>query len=244
MPRFQRHHRRRALHLLVGTLATALLAGCTAAPATVQAQRVQGLYNLFLVAAAVVFVIVAGLIGWNILRYRATEDDPVLPAQTHTNIALELTWWALPTLLVVILFAVSAVVLNTNDARVADPGVRVKVEGFQWQWRFTYTDADVVVTGTRTNYPEMVLPVGEVVDFQLVSDDVIHSFYIPHFLVKRDLIPGVDNHLQLTIDETGTYGGQCAEFCGLYHDEMHFTIRAVSKADFDAWLASQPRSAP
>jgi cytochrome c oxidase subunit II len=244
MPRHQRRHGRRAVPLLVGTLAAALLAGCTVSPATEEAQRVQGLYNLFLVSAAVVFVIVAGLIGWNILRYRAKPGDTGLPTQTSSNIALELTWWALPTLLVIVLFAISAVVLNTNDAQTADPGLRVKVEGFQWQWRFTYTDAGVVVTGTRAQKPELVLPVGEVVDFQLVSDDVIHSFFIPHFLVKRDLIPGVDNHLQLTIDEAGTYSGQCAEFCGLYHDEMRFTIRAVSQADFTAWLAAQPRSAP
>jgi cytochrome c oxidase subunit 2 len=228
----------------VGTLAIALLAGCTISPATQEAQRVQGLYNLFLVSAAGVFVVVAGLIGWNILRYRARPDDAGLPTQTQSNIALEITWWALPTLLVIVLFAVSAVVLNTNDAQTPGPALRVKVEGFQWQWRFTYTDANVVVTGTRDQQPELMLPVGEVVDFQLVSDDVIHSFYIPHFLVKRDLIPGVDNHLQLTIDEAGTYSGQCAEFCGLYHDEMRFTIRAVPQAEFATWLAAQPGNAP
>lgn len=244
MPRFHRRLGRRAARLLVATLTGAALAGCTLAPATVEGQRVAGLYNAFLVAAALVFVVVAGLIGWNLIRYRARAGDTSLPTQTHTNPLLEVVWWALPTLLVVGLFVASAIVLNTNDAETADPGLRVRVEGSQWQWRFTLEEQSVTVAGTPDAPPQLVLPVGEVIDFDLVSNDVIHSFFVPRFLVKRDLIPGVDNHLQLTIDEEGTYAGQCAEFCGLYHDEMRFSIRAVSPADFRAWLASQPRSAP
>ena len=224
---------------VVALLAVALALGaCTAPPATVEADRVQSLYNLFLVAAAVVFVVVAGLIGWNIVRYRA-RDDESLPVQTNTNLALELIWWALPTLLVIGLFIASAAVLNTNDARHAGQPLRVKVEGSQWQWRFTYLDSKVQVTGAIGSPPELVLPVGSTVDFELVSDDVIHSFFIPAFLVKRDTIPGVDNHLELTINRAGTYTGQCAEFCGLLHDQMLFSIRAVSQAEFTAWLASQ-----
>jgi cytochrome c oxidase subunit 2 len=120
--------------------------------------------------------------------------------------------------------------------------VRVRVEGFQWGWRFTFRDSGVQVVATPTAPPQLVLPVGESIDFQLVSDDVIHAFFIPRFLVKRDTVPGVDNHLQLTIDAAGTYAGQCAEFCGLLHDQMLFSIRAVPAAEFQAWLAAQPRS--
>jgi len=224
---------------VVALLAVALALGaCTAPPATVEADRVQGLYNLFLIAAAAVFGVVAGLIGWNIVRYRARGDES-LPVQTNTNLALELLWWALPTLLVIGLFVASAAVLNTNDAKHPGAPLRVKVEGFQWQWRFTYLDSKVQLTGIPGSPPELVLPVGTTVDFELVSDDVIHSFFIPSFLVKRDTIPGVDNHLELTINQQGTYTGQCAEFCGLLHDQMLFSIRAVSASEFAAWLASQ-----
>jgi cytochrome c oxidase subunit 2 len=224
---------------VVALLAVALALGaCTAPPATVEADRVQGLYNLFLIAAGAVFVVVAGLIGWNIVRYRSRGDGS-LPVQTNTNLVLELIWWALPTLLVIGLFVASAAVLNTNDAKHPGAPVRVKVEGFQWQWRFTYLDSKVQLTGVPGSPPELVLPVGETVDFELVSDDVIHSFFIPSFLVKRDTIPGVDNHLQLTINQQGTYTGQCAEFCGLLHDQMLFSVRAVSASDFAIWLASQ-----
>jgi len=231
--------RRRAVALIPVAL---ILAACTQPPATVEADRVQGLYNVFLVAAGGVFAVVAGLIGWNIVRYRARGDDS-LPVQTNTNLLLELIWWALPTLLVIGLFVASAVVLNANDARHPGPPLRVKVEGFQWQWRFTYTDSKVQLTGIPGSPPQLVLPIGSTVDFELVSDDVIHAFFIPAFLVKRDAIPGVDNHLELTIDQPGTYAGQCAEFCGLLHDQMIFSIRAVSPSEFAAWLASR-RSTP
>ena len=227
--------RRRAGALLAVTL---MLAACTQPPATVEADRVQGLYNLFLVAAAAIFVLVAGLIGWNIVRYRARDDDSV-PVQTNTNLRLEIIWWALPTLLVIGLFVASAVVLNTNDARHPGTPLRIRVEGFQWQWRFTYLESRVQVTGVPGSPPELVLPVGSTIDFELVSDDVVHAFFIPSFLVKRDNVPGVDNHLELTINQAGTYSGQCAEFCGLLHDQMLFSIRAVRQSDFATWLATQ-----
>jgi cytochrome c oxidase subunit 2 len=188
--------------------------------------------------------VVAGLIGWNIVRYRAHDGDPTLPSQTHTHLALELIWWALPTVLVIGLFVISAGVLNTNDSRSAAAPLRVRVEGFQWQWRFTYLDSGVTITGLPGASPQLVLPVGRAIDFELVSDDVIHSFFISAFLVKRDNVPGIDNHLQLTIDEAGTYGGQCAEFCGLLHDRMLFSIRAVGADAFAAWLAAEEAGAP
>ena len=214
------------------------LAACAESPATVEGDRVQELYNLFLIAAAVVFAVVAGLIGWNIVRYRARAGDEGLPPQTHGQVTLEIIWWALPTLLVIGLFAASAVVLNANDARSAADPLRVKVEASQWQWRFTYLASSVVVAGTPDAPPQLVLPTGEPIDFEIVSDDVIHSFFIPGFLVKRDAIPGVDNHLQLTIRQAGTYNGQCAEFCGLLHDRMLFSVRAVSPGEFRSWLAT------
>ncbi|MGZ6256756.1 MAG: cytochrome c oxidase subunit II transmembrane domain-containing protein, partial [Candidatus Limnocylindria bacterium] len=176
-----RRHRLRAVSLLA---LAATLGACTQSPATVEGGRVQGLYDLFLVAAAIVFVVVAGLIGWNIVRYRS-RGDPTLPPQIQTHLGLELVWWALPTALVVGLFAASAGVLNTNDARSASAPLHVKVEGSQWQWRFTYLDSGVVLTGLPDAPPQLVLPVDEPIDFELVSDDVIHSFFISAFLFTR-----------------------------------------------------------
>ncbi len=222
------------------TVVTAIaLVGCTASPATAEANSVAWLYNVFLVAAAVVFVVVAALIGWSVIRYRGQPDDRSLPPQTHGSLVLELVWWAIPTLLAIGLFVVSAQVLNATDKRSPNGTVRVRVEGFQWQWRFTYLDSGVELVGLPDRPPQLVLPVGQQISFELVSADVIHSFYLPRFLVKRDTIPGLTNHVDLTIDRPGTYSGQCAEFCGLLHARMVFSIQAVAPADFQRWVSEQ-----
>jgi cytochrome c oxidase subunit 2 len=221
---------------VVALLAVALALGaCTAPPATVEADRVQGLYNLFLIAAGAVFVVVAGLIGWNIVRYRSRGGDS-LPVQTNTNLVLELIWWALPTLLVIGLFVASAAVLNTNDAKHSGAPLRVKVEGFQWQWRFTYLESKVQLTGVPGSPPELVLPVGESVRFELSSPDVIHSFWVPAFTYKMDVVPGRNNYFNLTPEREGTFVGKCTELCGTYHSRMLFNVKVVSAEDFKAEL--------
>ncbi len=220
--------------LLIG----ALLTGCAPSPVTVQGQDVAWLYGMFMIAAVVVFVVVTGLIGWSVIRYRATPDNGE-PAQFNTNVPLEIVWWALPTLLVMGLFVISAQVLANVDNKADAAALTVDVEGFQWQWRFTYPDSGVTITGQVSNPPEITLPVGREVTFVLKSPDVIHSFYVPRFLIKRDTVPGITNHVSLTINEAGTYSGQCAEFCGLLHSDMRFSIRAVPASDFDTWLKQQ-----
>lgn len=232
MPRVPRTLPAAALVLLATQLA-----GCAPQAATIEGSRTVGLYNIFLVVAAAVFVIVAGLIGWSIVRYRATGDADALPPQTRDNPRLEIVWWALPTILVIALFVLTAQVLSDVDARTGTAEVHVRVTGYQWQWRFGYADSDVVIQGQPGDPPTLVLPVGRRISFDLESVDVIHSFWIPDFLMKRDVVPGRTNHIELTIDEAGTYAGQCAEFCGLLHDQMLFSIEAVPAGQFDEWLA-------
>jgi cytochrome c oxidase subunit II len=215
-----------------------LLAGCAPTPVTTEGRDVASLYGTFMIAAVVVFVIVAGLIGWSVVRYRATPDNGA-PARFQTNVPLEIVWWALPTFLVIGLFVISAQVLANVDRPAAGGALTVEVEAFQWQWRFTYPESGVTITGQVSDPPEITLPVGREVTFVLTSPDVVHSFYVPQFLIKRDAVPGITNRVALTIDTPGTYGGQCAEFCGLLHSEMRFSIHAVPAADFDAWLDEQ-----
>jgi cytochrome c oxidase subunit 2 len=236
-PRSTRARRLMPSALIVGV--AVLLAGCAPAAATVEGDGVKRLYDLFLVVGAVIFVIVAGLIGWSIVRYRSPQDAD-LPPQTHANVRLELIWWALPTILVIILFFLTAGVLNRVDARANEgESLVVRVTGFQWQWQFDYEEAGVAIIGTPDEPPIVVLPVDRPLTFLLDSPDVIHSFFVPQFLFKRDVIPGIENRVDLTIQEPATYTGQCAEFCGLLHDQMVFSIRAVSGQEFDAWLANQ-----
>ena len=229
----------RCARLLAVAVVAVLLAGCAPAAATVEGDGVKRLYDLFLVVGALIFLLVAGLIGWSIVRYRARPDGQ-LPVQTAANVKLELIWWALPTILVIVLFILTAGVLNRVDARVADgESLVVRVTGFQWQWRFAYEEAGVAITGTPDEPPVMVLPVDRTITFLFESPDVQHAFYVPTFLFKRDVVPGIENRVDLTIQEPATYTGQCAEFCGLLHDQMVFSIRAVSGEEFDAWLADR-----
>ncbi|MGH2456370.1 MAG: cytochrome c oxidase subunit II [Candidatus Limnocylindria bacterium] len=220
-----------------------VLAGCAPEPVTSQGARVKMLYDLFLVVAAVVFVVVAGLIGWSIVRYR-DRDDGRRASVTHENPRLELLWWALPTLLVLGLFGVTAGVLSDVDRRTSDPAVTVEVTGFQWQWRFAYAGTERVVTGLPDAPAEIVLPIGQRIAFDLASPDVIHSFWVPRFLIKRDVVPGRTNRIELTIEAEGTYRGLCGEFCGLLHDRMLFSIRAVPAEEFADWLAAPPEEGP
>lgn len=209
---------------------------CVPNAATAQGRSISDLYGFFAVLAAIIFVTTAGLIAWNIIRYRARPDDDKLPAQFNSSVRLELLWFAIPTVIVIVLFVNSVATLNVVDDRQEDPAVTVEVEAFQWGWRFTFPEADVVVTGTSSEPPEIYLPVDESIAFLLTSDDVQHAFYVPRFLTKRDVIPGRTNRFDVVIEEPGQYGGKCAEFCGLLHAEMNFTINAVSQSEFEAWL--------
>jgi cytochrome c oxidase subunit II len=220
---------------VVGLLA---MVSCTPDAVDAEGRDIANLYNIFSVIAVVVFVVTAGLIAWSIIRYRARPGDDELPAQWHQNVPLEIVWFAIPQVIVVVLFILSVQTLD----RVDDPrggSLDVTVEGFQWGWRFTYEQSGVVVEGDSSSPPEMVLPVGEQITFSLASDDVVHSFYVPRFLFKRDVIPGRVNQLHATLEEEGTYQGECAEFCGLLHANMDFRVRAVSAAEFDRWLQEQ-----
>lgn len=186
------------------------------------------------------FLVVAGLLVWSMIRYRRRGDE--LPQQTHGNTALELTWTLIPTLIVLLLFVVT---IRTQD-KVLEPSARpaltVDVTAFQWSWRFTYAGSGAEVVGSRGNVPEMVVPVGQPVRIKLRSADVVHSFYVPRTLFKRQAIPGVTSEFDLTFQEVGVYPGQCTQFCGLAHAEMLFRVRVVSQGEFQSWLATATSS--
>lgn len=222
-----------------------LVAGCLPTPATSQARQTAWLYQLFMIIAAGVFVVVWGLLTWSVLRYRAGRrrggDPDVLPPQTHGNSIAELAWTAIPTATIALLFAVTVGVLGSIQARSAQPAVEIRVEGFRWGWSFMYAREGIVVTGSGVPGPEAVVPAGEALLFTVSANDVVHSFYVPSFLAKYDAIPGRDQQFEVTIDQPGSYGGQCAEFCGILHYQMPFTVRAVTPAEYATWVQAQPR---
>jgi cytochrome c oxidase subunit II len=218
-----------------------LLAGCMlpSQPHTEAAKDVFNLYLLVLGLALIVFIGVEGFILYAVFRYRRKKGDDVLPEQLHGNTLVEIIWTAIPTVIVFVLFTFSMITLGEVEARADEPGATIEVDGFQWQWTFNYEEG-ATVTGRPDQPPVMVVPVNEPVRLILKSLDVNHSFYVPEFLIKRDLIDYGDarapNELEFTVTEEGTYAGQCAEFCGTGHADMKFAVQAMSRADYDAWI--------
>jgi cytochrome c oxidase subunit 2 len=116
---------------------------------------------------------------------------------------------------------------------------RVQVTAFKWGWRFTYQRTGVSVVGDNLRPPTLHLPVDEPVEFVQHSQDVVHSFWVPALRFKRDVWPDATTRFELTVDRPGVYAGRCAEFCGLHHADMNFTVIAESRPRFERWLASQ-----
>ncbi len=212
-------------------------------PRSEQGETIFSLWQGFFVAAMVVGLIVWGLLIFVLLRYRRGRVGDEVPSQTAYHIPLEVVYTAIPILIVVVLFGVSWAAQDKVTALSADPAVKIDVVGFRWSWQFHYPDEDLTITGEPGRGPEMVIPLGRPTQLRLISDDVNHSFWVPDFLSKRDLIPGVDNVIDVTPTETGEYVGRCAEFCGLDHWRMNFSVRVVDQDEYEDWLDEQKAAA-
>jgi cytochrome c oxidase subunit II len=225
-----------------------LLAGCLLPP-TPKTDAGQDVFNLYLIVlglAAIVFVGVEGFILYAVVRYRRKPGDEVLPEQLHGNNTVEIVWTLIPTVIVFVLFFFSMITLGEVEASV-DDAVTVEVEGFQWQWTFRYENG-ASDTGSADEPAVLALPVNEPLRLILKSVDVNHAFFVPDFLIKRDVIkfgPGERaNELTFTITEVGTYAGQCAEFCGTAHADMIFVVEAMERADYDAYIEALASDEP
>jgi cytochrome c oxidase subunit 2 len=195
------------------------------------------------IAALVVGVFVWGLIAWVVIRYRRRPGDPEHPRQTKYNLPLELLYTLVPFLIVSVLFFYTVQTQNTVLAKEAKPQHVITVVAQKWSWTFSYLESansdvgtDVHDVGTIDKIPDLYLPVNESVRFNLSSADVIHSFYVPGFYFKLDVIPGLANSFDLTPNKLGDFQGRCAELCGTYHAAMLFNVHVVSKADYVAHL--------
>ncbi len=208
-----------------------------APPLTKQAGDIEDVWDGFLITSLVVGVLVVALIFYVVIRYRRRGDG--LPEQRREHIPLEAAYTIVPLLIIGVLFGVTFATVRSIDKKDANPDLTVVVTGFQWQWQFDYPASGARVTGSDTVKPELVLPAGESVRFELTSLDVIHSFWIPGFRFKRDVFPGQTQTFDVDItDRTGDYPdtGVCAEFCGLDHYKMRFSVRIVTPAEFTQWL--------
>lgn len=210
-------------------------------PGTDESQGIFDLWRWGWVAAMVTGVIVWGLIFWVVVRYRQRSRDEI-PVQTRYNLPLEIFYTIFPILMVIVFFFWTVNVQNDVLSEERKPDQTLYVVGQQWSWTFNYPTDDsgedfVYSSGTAKTIPTLYLPVGETTRFELRSPDVIHSFWIPDFLMKMDVVPGRDNYFQVTPREIGSFPGKCAELCGTYHARMLFNVEVVSRADYEAHLA-------
>jgi len=210
-------------------------------PPTEQGRATRQLYDLVFGIGVLIFFVVEAMIVFTVLRYRRKPGDTELPPQTHGNNLVEVIWTAIPTAIVLFLFVMSWQTLTKVDAQ-TPAQVHVRAVAQRYQWTFDYLDAsgNTVFTQQFANGSDggLELPVGEPILVSLRSMDVIHAFYVPKFLFKRDVVPGRENSFNFTIDDVGTYRGQCAELCGPSHGQMLFEVHAVTRADYDTWLAA------
>ncbi|MDQ0756384.1 cytochrome c oxidase subunit II [Arthrobacter sp. B3I4] len=213
--------------------------------------RIMDLWVNSWIAALAVGIITWGLMIWCIVAYRRRKNTKGFPAQTSYNLPLEVFYLAIPLFMVLVFFYFTDNDQQAIDNRSQPADVVVDVRGKQWAWDFNYKQGDVIsadvheagvqahLTGNsvdKEKLPTLYLPVNKSVDLELNARDVIHSFWVPAFLQKRDMIPGKTNYIRFTPTKEGTYDGKCAEFCGEYHSEMLFRVKVVSESDFKAHM--------
>lgn len=185
--------------------------------------------------ALVIFLGVEAALVYAIWRYRASRAVGE-PATFERDRRLEIAWTAAPALILAVIFVLTlGTMAEINGAGVA-PTMRITATGHQWWWEYSYN-------GTKTAN-ELHMPVATPIDLDLTSVDVIHSFWVPELGPKMDMVPGTTNHLRLFARRTGSYDGQCAEFCGVEHAWMRIRVIVESQSEFDAWLRqqAQPRA--
>ena len=240
--------------LAVGVALAGLLSGCSVQDAfafgwpkggiTPQSHRMFDLWIGSTIAALIVGAFVWVLIFWCIVRYRKRGDE--LPVQTRFNLPIEVIYTVIPFLIISVLFYYTAVIQVDVNKLSANPDVKVDVEAFRWNWKFSYPDepgpgnVPVYTVGSTEYVPVLVLPINKTIRFEEHSPDVIHSFWVPEMLFKRDVFPGnVHNVFETTILQTGAYVGRCAELCGTYHSMMNFELRAVTPEQYTQFIAAK-----
>ncbi|VTR78043.1 aa3-type cytochrome oxidase subunit II [Cellulomonas hominis] len=259
--RSQTPRRPRRTRLAVAGLATVValaLAGCSPDvqrgwlpgdsenEITNQTGRITNLWVGSWVAALLVGILVWGLIIWCVAVYRKRKDDDQLPVQLRYHVPLEIMYVILPIIMVGVLFYYTARDMTAIQDHTEEPELTVQVIGKQWSWDFNYVDDDVYDTGQHAQavgetgvlaeQPTLYLPVNERVEFHLDARDVIHSFWVPAFLYKQDMIPGRTNTFQVIPQVEGEYVGKCAELCGEEHSSMLFNVKVVSREEYDAHI--------
>jgi cytochrome c oxidase subunit 2 len=197
--------------------------------ASKNAYMVDDLYNFIMLISIIGFIGLMGVMTFFIIRYHRTQNEK--SAYIPHNAMAETLWTVIPTILFVGIGVWGMMAFIAKD-KPADNAYKIGVTGKQWMWQFTYTQGGKQVDVTDVMY----VPVDTPILLDMTSVDVLHSFYVPSFRVKRDTVPGVKTRVTFTPTKKGDYRIYCAEFCGTSHSRMRGTVRVVSKARFNKWL--------
>ena len=245
-------------------VALLLLTGCSAeqnaeierlampVAATKEAPYIHDLWMASWLAAMITGVVVWGLIFFVSIRYHRRSETEI-PIQTRYNLPIEIFYTIAPIMMVIVFFYFT---LETQNKVIHDddnPDQTITVVGQQWSWTFNYNlgyddksksyeqvggEETVHEGGTTADRPTLWLVKDKSVKVHLSSPDVVHSFWVPGFLFKMDVMPGKDNHFVVTPTREGTFKGRCAELCGVYHSRMLFNVKVVDQAEYDDHLAA------
>lgn len=217
------------------------------------------LHMTILWICVVIGVVVFGIMFWSIFAHRKSPDRK--PSNFHENTLVEILWTIIPlVILVVMAIPATATLVDMYDTTEAE--IDIKVTGYQWRWKYDYIDSDFgyfsnIATSNdeiynRTEKSEhylldvdnpLVIPTDTRVRLLITSNDVIHSWWVPAFGLKKDAIPGYINEIWTQVDEPGVYRGQCTELCGIKHGFMPVVVKAVPREEYDAWVTEQTAAA-
>ncbi|MDP5330057.1 MAG: cytochrome c oxidase subunit II [Litorivicinaceae bacterium] len=213
------------------------------------------LHMLIFWICVVIGVGVFGVMFYSIFMHRKSKGAQA--AHFHENTTVEVVWTVIPfVILIGMAIPATGTLMDMYDTSEAD--VDIQITGYQWKWRYQYLDEDIDFfsnlstpreeiyneAGKNPNYllevdNPLVIPAGKKVRFLITANDVIHSWWVPHFAVKKDAIPGFINESWVRVDEPGVYRGQCTELCGKDHGFMPVVVEVKPQAEYDAWVAAQ-----
>jgi len=253
----------RLTSLLVGAIALFTATIASAQPsqlnltrgATDISRQVYDLHMLVFYICVAIGVVVFSVMFISIVLHRKSRG--VKPAKFHDNVKVEIAWTVIP-FLILIGMAVPATITLIKMDDTTESDLSVLITGSQWRWHYSYLDYDVEYLSNLATPREqiygrlpqtenyllevdrpLVIPTGKKVRFLITSDDVIHSWWVPEFAVKKDANPGYINEAWTRVDEPGIFRGQCAELCGRDHGFMPIVVIAKEPADFEAWIRSE-----
>jgi cytochrome c oxidase subunit II len=208
--------------------AIAIFVGWLPEQASRERERIDFIFWLTTWISIGIFAVVASLIIYSVVKFRARPDDDSDGLPIHGHTGLEIVWTAIPVALVTVIAVTSGVALTRNDRAETDP-IEISVTALQFAWIFEYPNGR-----TASN---LHLPVGRSALLRLTSRDVIHSFWVPQFGQKQDAVPGIETRVVVTPTRTGTFPVACAELCGLGHALMRTHAIVMESAEFEEWLA-------